>query len=81
MAFGQRRLVVLLLLFFLVVSSTAVPISSKAYIKYNEVKQTDKDGGLLKMEGLVEGRMNLEVEDYPGTGANHDHDPPPPGKV
>ncbi|KAK6151414.1 hypothetical protein DH2020_014049 [Rehmannia glutinosa] len=80
MAFGQRRLVVLLLL-FLVVSSTAVPISSKAY-KYNkEVKQTDKDGGLLKLEGLVEGRMNLEVEDYPGTGANHDHDPPPPGKV
>ncbi|KAI3472417.1 hypothetical protein Pfo_029538 [Paulownia fortunei] len=32
--------------------------------------------------GLVEGRMNLEIADYPGTGANPNHDPPvPSGRV
>ncbi|KEH25532.1 transmembrane protein, putative [Medicago truncatula] len=32
-------------------------------------------------EFLVKKRMNLEIEDYPGTGANNHHDPKVPGRV
>ncbi|XP_024641531.1 uncharacterized protein [Medicago truncatula] len=32
-------------------------------------------------EFMVKERMNLEIEDYPGTGANNHHDPNPPGRV
>ncbi|KAG6751962.1 hypothetical protein POTOM_044177 [Populus tomentosa] len=31
-------------------------------------------------EGYIEGRMDLESTDYPGTGANNHHDPKTPGK-
>jgi hypothetical protein len=30
---------------------------------------------------MVMERMNLELEDYPGTGANNNHEPKPPGRV
>ena len=30
-------------------------------------------------EGLIERRMDLETQDYEGTGANRDHDPKSPG--
>jgi len=30
---------------------------------------------------MVKERMNLEIEDYPETGANNHHDPNPPGRV
>ena len=30
-------------------------------------------------EFMVEGRMDLEKNDYPGTGANNRHDPKTPG--
>lgn len=33
---------------------------------------------MLVVEGLVEGRMDLESTDYPGTGANNHHDPKTP---
>ncbi|KAI3446610.1 hypothetical protein Pfo_003275 [Paulownia fortunei] len=85
MALGQRQLVVLLLLFFLlVVSSTAVPISRSLKTVKNQISVGNfhsQDEGLLKLEGLVEGRMSLELADYPGTGANHNHDPRPPGRL
>lgn len=29
-------------------------------------------------EGLAERRMDLETQDYDGTGANRDHEPKPP---
>uniref|UniRef100_A0A6N2NGI7 Uncharacterized protein n=1 Tax=Salix viminalis TaxID=40686 RepID=A0A6N2NGI7_SALVM len=32
-------------------------------------------------KGYVEGRMDLESTDYPGTGANNHHDPKTPGKA
>ncbi|KAK2397258.1 hypothetical protein P8452_18296 [Trifolium repens] len=32
-------------------------------------------------EFMVMERMNLELEDYPGTGANNNHEPKPPGRV
>ncbi|CAJ2671999.1 unnamed protein product [Trifolium pratense] len=34
-----------------------------------------------KEEGLVERRMDLETQDYDGTGANRDHEPKPPRRV
>lgn len=39
------------------------------------MKEIEKEDGLLEM---VERRMNIEVADYPGTGANRNHDPLPP---
>lgn len=32
-------------------------------------------------EFMVKERINLETEDYPGTGANNHHDPKTPGRV
>lgn len=29
----------------------------------------------------LEGRMEIEYQDYPGTGPNHSHDPKSPGKA
>lgn len=31
-------------------------------------------------EGFIEGRMDMERTDYPGTGANNHHDPRTPGR-
>ncbi|CAK9156226.1 unnamed protein product [Ilex paraguariensis] len=39
------------------------------------------DGKAWEMEeGFKEGRMDIESQDYPGTGANNHHDPKPPGR-
>lgn len=32
-------------------------------------------------EGFMEGRMDMENNDYPGTGANNHHDPKTPGRA
>ncbi|CAB4316381.1 unnamed protein product [Prunus armeniaca] len=32
-------------------------------------------------EGFIEGRMDMERTDYPGTGANNHHDPRTPGRA
>ncbi|KAL6532840.1 hypothetical protein OROGR_013800 [Orobanche gracilis] len=86
MASGQRRFEVLLLLFFMVASSVSVPTTRSFKTVKNQVlfgkvysevvSMTNKHGGLLKMKAFVEGRMNLELEDYTGTGANDSHDYP-----
>lgn len=34
-----------------------------------------------KEEALVERRMDLETQDYGGTGANTDHEPKPPRRI
>jgi hypothetical protein len=34
-----------------------------------------------KGEALVERRVDLETQDYDGTGANRDHEPKPPARV
>jgi hypothetical protein len=41
-----------------------------------------RDGGDLMDvgEGFVEGRMDLEIQDYKGAGANKDHEPKTPGR-
>ncbi|XP_045790153.1 uncharacterized protein LOC123884964 [Trifolium pratense] len=47
-------------------------------IQTTVVKENVIDDG---EESMVMERMNLEIEDYPGTGANNNHDPKPPGRV
>ncbi|KAK1291720.1 hypothetical protein QJS10_CPB17g01545 [Acorus calamus] len=37
-------------------------------------------GGALEVEELGHGRMDLERNDYPGSGANNRHDPRNPGR-
>ncbi|KAK1317458.1 hypothetical protein QJS10_CPA05g00607 [Acorus calamus] len=37
-------------------------------------------GGALEVEELGHGRMDLESNDYPGSGANNRHDPRNPGR-
>ncbi|KAL2464254.1 Uncharacterized protein Fot_52210 [Forsythia ovata] len=66
---GRRLLVALLFLFF-VVFSAAVPTS-----KFLEAA---KDELSVHKFHNQEPRMDMEIADYPGTGANHDHDPPTP---
>ncbi|EYU20877.1 hypothetical protein ABFS82_11G022200 [Erythranthe guttata] len=80
MAFRQRQLVAVLLLYFflLMVTSSAVPISRSLKTFQNQVSVTYFPYQDVKMEKLVEGRMEMELADYPGTGANHNHDPTPP---
>lgn len=34
----------------------------------------------MKEEGLEEGRIMMDISDYPGTRANPAHDPKSPGK-
>ncbi|KAL1563586.1 hypothetical protein AAHA92_06035 [Salvia divinorum] len=88
MAVGRRQLAELLLLLFLVVSSTAVPVSRSLKTVKNQVllgrfhaqdvREIENGDGM--MVSLLERRMNIELTDYPGTGANNNHDPKPPGK-
>ena len=40
------------------------------------------DGELSNVEEFsMQGRMDLENNDYPGTGANKNHDPKAPGRA
>lgn len=41
-----------------------------------EIEETFEVG-----EGVIEGRMDLQRTDYPGTGANNHHDPGTPGRA
>ncbi|KAJ8763136.1 hypothetical protein K2173_025521 [Erythroxylum novogranatense] len=86
---GSFRLGLLLLLFLgfcLVLSSTlAVPTSrslkSSAEEKASAVQDFLVQDEIFGMEErYVEGRMDLESTDYPGTGANNHHDPRTPGR-
>ncbi|CAA0833211.1 Unknown protein [Striga hermonthica] len=78
MASGQRLLVAALLLFLLVDSSSAVPVTRS--LKTIKDKVAAENAELLNLEEFVEGRMNLEVEDYSGAGANYKNEPGTPGR-
>jgi hypothetical protein len=45
-------------------------------VDMREIEETFEVG-----EGVIEGRMDLERTDYPGTGANNHHDPGTPGRA
>ncbi|CAL5193177.1 unnamed protein product [Lathyrus oleraceus] len=77
-----------------ILSSSSSPATSKHFKIYLEgeedspvlpslVKVDEKYGeGVVVVvdveEGLAERRMDLETQDYDGTGANRDHEPKPP---
>ncbi|RXH81623.1 hypothetical protein DVH24_035044 [Malus domestica] len=77
---------VLFLCFTYVFSSIAIApttridhIGSQKINKEDLLSQNLLDEGVLDLgEGFVEGRMELETNDYSGVGANPDHDPKPP---
>ncbi|KAL1813400.1 hypothetical protein ACET3Z_023465 [Daucus carota] len=84
-----RQLLLLLLAFSLLLSMTAAVPTSRSL---KSIKDTTglqglhdevmaNNGELLVVEEIaMEGRMDLENTDYPGTGANNRHDPRSPGR-
>ncbi|KAL1357096.1 hypothetical protein HN51_009089 [Arachis hypogaea] len=90
----HKALFITLLLFSYVLSSSAVPItrslsptSEKSSIQTSleegtpESRNSESEMFDLAQEFMtVEGRMDLESNDYPGTGANRNHDPKTPGR-
>ncbi|KAL9431367.1 hypothetical protein AB3S75_026534 [Citrus x aurantiifolia] len=86
------KLLVLFLGFSFVLSSTAVPATRMAKSDNDPVQvqellaqvamEVSDSEELLGMEqGYIEGRMDMESTDYPGTGANNHHDPKTPGRA
>ncbi|XP_050903044.1 uncharacterized protein LOC127115572 [Lathyrus oleraceus] len=84
------------LLFFLIFSCLLLSSSSRRIFTKDEKSSSmqtklvkESAIGLIKGEDLFEAReelmvkerMNLEMDDYPGTGANNHHDPNAPGRV
>ncbi|KAJ6877409.1 hypothetical protein NC651_030216 [Populus alba x Populus x berolinensis] len=89
---GSLRLLALLLALSFLLSSVAVP-ATRSLKSNDEISSEVQDllpqdavistGGEMLIdagEGYIEGRMDLESTDYPGTGANNHHDPKTPGK-
>ncbi|MED6118946.1 hypothetical protein PIB30_007451 [Stylosanthes scabra] len=89
------QLLITLLLFSYVLSSSAVPTTrslsprrekSSIQTSLEELKGTPESRNSetemfdFAKEFMVEGRMDLESNDYPGTGANRNHDPKTPGR-
>ncbi|CAA2987925.1 Hypothetical predicted protein [Olea europaea subsp. europaea] len=83
---SRRLLAVFLVLFFMVVSAVAVSStrSLKDEVKVGKIHHQDMmelrgDGEQVDIR-LLDRRMNVELTDYTGTGANNDHDPGTPGR-
>ncbi|PNX96440.1 hypothetical protein L195_g019646 [Trifolium pratense] len=85
-------LLIILLSFSYVLSSSASPATRSQNLKGEDtstipsIAKVDNNHGeevvlVDKEEGLVERRMDLETQDYDGTGANRDHEPKPPRRV
>lgn len=45
------------------------------------MRNTNSEELLEFEQGYIEGRMDIESNDYPGTGANNHHDPKTPGRA
>ncbi|PSS15795.1 DNA ligase [Actinidia chinensis var. chinensis] len=90
---GLVPVLVLFLGFSFVLSCVAVPTSRslKSFQGDPFVQDLLARGGEMEMrmdgelsnveEFSMQGRMDLEHSDYPGTGANHHHDPNTPGRA
>ncbi|KAI9070742.1 hypothetical protein K1719_026997 [Acacia pycnantha] len=83
-----QLLIIILVAFSFVVSSVAVPASRSLLFIGEEFSrlsaQTTQFQDLVDLkdeEEEIEGRMDLESTDYPGTGANNRHDPKVPARA
>lgn len=47
----------------------------------SDTVELEIDGEAFGEAGLLERRMDLETQDYGGTGPNKDHDPKTPGRA
>ncbi|KAL2320527.1 hypothetical protein Fmac_029496 [Flemingia macrophylla] len=83
-------LLILLLYFSYILSASAIPASRTQNLKSEEDSSalpslTRLNDAVGNVEGVVvdakeiERRVDLETQDYEGTGANRDHDPTTPG--
>ncbi|WOG98197.1 hypothetical protein DCAR_0417538 [Daucus carota subsp. sativus] len=79
----QLLLVMFLCLSSLVCSTSAVPTSRvlKSFKAIPALQDFQTQEAIEKEMLVVEGRMDFESADYPGTGANNRHDPKTPGTV
>ncbi|CAL0322844.1 unnamed protein product [Lupinus luteus] len=87
------QLFIILLIFSFVLSSAVVPTrrsllqkKDKSSIQTTLVQDASdfrngEDKFDMTEEFMVEGRMDFERNDYPGTGANNRHDPKTPGRA
>uniref|UniRef100_A0A2P2KYM5 Uncharacterized protein n=1 Tax=Rhizophora mucronata TaxID=61149 RepID=A0A2P2KYM5_RHIMU len=55
------------------------PSSVQDFLPQDAADLSDGDELSDVGEGFIEGRMDMESTDYPGTGANNHHDPRTPG--
>ncbi|CAO2820482.1 unnamed protein product [Amaranthus hypochondriacus] len=75
----NSRFLLIFLLFSYFSSILAVPSSRSFVINQNEVRMEKEVNNWGKEGGKVKARMDLELTDYAGTGANPNHDPTKPG--
>ncbi|KAL8095099.1 hypothetical protein AgCh_036525 [Apium graveolens] len=83
------HLFLLFLTFSLLLSTTAAVPTSRSLKSIKDTSpleglhaevMAEKEELLVVEEFAVEGRMDLQNTDYPGTGANNRHDPRSPGR-
>ncbi|KAM0977676.1 hypothetical protein ACFX14_013725 [Malus domestica] len=79
----MTQLVIFLCFTYVLSSIAAAPTTRSRKISKGDLpSQNLLDEGVLDLgEGFVEGRMDLETNDYSGVGANPVHDPKPPGRI
>lgn len=87
MASQQKSSLLLLALMMMIISLTfvqelqAVPFSRTLNLadQKEQIVQEEK-WNLEEDEVFIHGRSDIESQDYPGSGANHSHEPRTPGR-
>ncbi|KMS97438.1 hypothetical protein BVRB_5g126950 [Beta vulgaris subsp. vulgaris] len=90
MANNKINLIILIFFCASIFSSLAVPSSRSLIMNQNKLESSSSrvlltqaaakvgiDYGWTKETGKTKGRMDIELNDYPGTGANNNHEPKP----
>ncbi|XP_057792244.1 uncharacterized protein LOC131009052 [Salvia miltiorrhiza] len=72
-----RVMVVILCLYFHMSLNGAIPFTRSSNLVQKIQNGQVAEGSLLENPNLVMRRMEIEVNDYPGSGANNRHTPRP----